>query len=280
MSGKIKEKNILKEEIKDVNKNDELKDNKLNKKYNIKLKKIFQTRNNILKKILFIMIYYLFIKIFYKSEPLLIKSANITLVINGIGEKNIFSHECNGTYPNEIYINDINQTSITYKYIFNQTNNIIELLWNHNNIDCGYMFKGCSGLNEIDLSNFNSSNCLYMYGIFERCSSLTSLNLSNFDTSHVEIMNSMFDNCTSLKSLNLSSFDTSQLTKISFMFLGCLSLTSVDLSNFNISKVVSIGKLFLDCKNLRYINLKGFVETVTTEVIEFLKECLIMLLFV
>ena len=61
------------------------------------------------------MIYYLFIKIFYKSEPLLIKSANITLVINEIGEKNILSDEFKGIYPNEIYINGINQSSITKK---------------------------------------------------------------------------------------------------------------------------------------------------------------------
>ena len=211
MSGILFQKNILKEIIKDEKRKDEFGANKINKKHKIKHKNRVQIRTKILKKILILIIYYLFIIIFSNNEPLLIKSANITLLIKGIGEKNIISGEFNKSkYPNEIFINGKKQPSIKSSYQFNQTNNIIELFWNHNNIECSYMFKECYDLNEIDLSNFNSSNCKYMYGMFERCLSLTSINLANFDTSHAIEINSMFDHCTSLKSLNLSNFNTSQ----------------------------------------------------------------------
>jgi len=58
--------------------------------------------------------------------------SNITLKINGIGEKSIFCF--NSTlfnkkyYPNEVYINGEKQNTIKYSYIFNQTENFVELV--------------------------------------------------------------------------------------------------------------------------------------------------------
>ena len=50
-----------------------------------------------------------------------------------------------------------------------------------------------------------------MSEIFRNCSSLTSLNLSNFNTNNVNNMSEMLYNCSSLTSLNLSNFNTNKV---------------------------------------------------------------------
>ena len=57
------------------------------------------------------------------------------------------------------------------------------------------MFKGCSYLKELDLSNFNTNNVTNMSYMFSSCSSLKDLNLSNFNTNNVTYMSGMFDRC-------------------------------------------------------------------------------------
>ena len=80
------------------------------------------------------------------------------------------------------------------------------------------MFKNCSSLTSIDLSNFETSSVTDMTGVFYNCSSLTSLDVSKFDTSAVTNVQGMFDGCTALTSLLLGAnfFKTSAVTAIDF----------------------------------------------------------------
>ena len=43
------------------------------------------------------------------------------------------------------------------------------------------MFRNCSSLKELNLSNFNTNNVNYMNGMFRGCSLLKELNLSIFN---------------------------------------------------------------------------------------------------
>ena len=54
------------------------------------------------------------------------------------------------------------------------------------------VFRGCSSLISLNLSNFNTNNVKDISYMFFGCSSLTSLNLSNFNTNNVIAMNHMF----------------------------------------------------------------------------------------
>ena len=101
-----------------------------------------------------------------------------------------------------------------------------------------YMFKYCSSLTTLDLSNFDTSKVTDMRGMFSSCQSLTNLDLSNFDTSNVTDMSRMFQSCRSLTTLDLSSFDTSKVTDMSWMFNGCSNLT-LDCSHWNVDKAAS-----------------------------------------
>ena len=90
-----------------------------------------------------------------------------------------------------------------------------------------YMFEGCGGLENLDVSNWNTSNVTNMYKMFNYCSSLTTLDVSNWDTSKVTNMMSMFRDCSSLTTIMASSkFDTSNVTSSysSDMFNGCTKL--------------------------------------------------------
>lgn len=91
-------------------------------------------------------------------------------------------------------------------------------------------------LEELDLSDFNTSNVENMSYMFYGCSALTSITFGDdFDTSSVTNMASMFFGCSSLTSLDLSSFDTSNVTDMNNMFYNCSSLTQLDLSSFDFS---------------------------------------------
>jgi len=127
----------------------------------------------------------------------------ITNKINGSGYFRIFSdtHEYgisthNFDKPNEVHINDINQTgAIKDIYYMNKTQNIIKLIWNDNikSITAtSFLFKNCYNISEIDLSNFNSTNVFWMEEMFFNCFSLISINFTNFNTYKISICHIYF----------------------------------------------------------------------------------------
>ncbi|MGN1221837.1 MAG: BspA family leucine-rich repeat surface protein, partial [Christensenellales bacterium] len=135
-------------------------------------------------------------------------------------------------------------TSITFGTNFN-TSNVIYMRG---------MFAGCSSLTSITFgTNFNTSNVIYMRGMFAGCSSLTSITFgTNFNTSNVTDMSRMFYDCSGLTSLSFSdNFNTGNVGNMSSMFYGCSGLTSLSFSdNFNISSVENMSSMFYDCSGL------------------------------
>ncbi len=93
-------------------------------------------------------------------------------------------------------------------------------------------FSGCSGLTELDLSNWDTGNVTTMQNMFYGCSSLMDVNLSGMNTSNVTDVTSMFSGCVSLQNLNISDWDISNVTNSSSMFYNCKSLESVTMNNW------------------------------------------------
>ena len=89
--------------------------------------------------------------------------------------------------------------------------------------------------------------------MFRGCSSLKSLDLSNFNTAKVGFMDNMFDGCISLTTLNISSFNTKEVIHMRSMFRNCKKLTSLDLTNFNTKGTVSFREMFSHCESLTTI---------------------------
>ncbi len=121
-----------------------------------------------------------------------------------------------------------------------------------------YMFRGCSNLVNLDLSELDTSNVTDMSSMFSSCSSLVNLDLSELDTSKVRTMYRMFFMCYSLVNLNISEFKTSSVTDMNSMFYGCSSLTNVDVGGFDTSNVTDMSSMFFTCSKLRNVDVSGF----------------------
>ena len=135
------------------------------------------------------------------------------------------------------------------------------------------MFRYCSSLTLLDLSNFNTSQVKNIGFMFEGCSSLTLVNLSNFDTSQVTYMKHMFYGCSLLSYLNLSNFDTSQVVDMRSIFYHCSSLTSIELSRFNISLTKDIAGMFYNCSKLKSLDLSNFDTSSVTDLLHMFRYC-------
>ena len=67
-----------------------------------------------------------------------------------------------------------------------------------NATSCHAMFRDCSNLTQIDLSDFDTSNVTDMCFMFHNCERLKGIELNNFNTSNVTDMSSMFEYCKAL----------------------------------------------------------------------------------
>ena len=254
------------------------------KKYN--KCKIWKFDIYFIKKIYFFIVIFSILPIL-TNEFILIyhKSSYITLKIYGEGKKRVFYEKDNDERclrfvpPDEVYINNIKQNLINFEYNFNETKNIVKLVWNKeaysipcmfskcsdikeidfsyfkfslNSGDIGSMFNGCTSLISVDLSNLTKS-ITYINYLFYNCKSLTSINLTNFDTSKIQEMQYIFFSCSSLKSINLSSFKTPELLNTKNMFQNCILLTSIDISNFDLKKITELSNMFNNCRALKMI---------------------------
>ena len=80
-----------------------------------------------------------------------------------------------------------------------------------------------------------------MHRMFEGCTEIETLDLSNFNTSNVTDISFMFTKCYKLREIKgLNKFNTSNVKNMSFMFYFFSNLVSLDLSNFNTSNVTDM----------------------------------------
>ncbi len=131
--------------------------------------------------------------------------------------------------------------------------------------DMSNMFQGCSSLETLDLSIFNTSKVTDMLCMFSGCSSLSSLNLSGWNTASAVNMSNMFGYCSSLESLDLPGWNTSSVANMSGIFQGCSSLESINLSDFDTSKVVDMSAMFRDCASVDTLDLSAFNTSKVTD---------------
>ena len=194
-----------------------------------------------------------------KNEEIRILNSHDEVCREGKIEYNGISNEKDIKDNCEIYINE-KKINFCYKYnkLEKKDKNIIKIIFNKSLSNTNWLFKDCSSITSLNLSNFNTKNVNDMNNMFRDCSSLTFLNLVCFHTNIVIDMNNIFRNCSSLTFLNLSSFNTSNVNNMSYMFSNCYSLKSLDLSNFNTIKVKDMNNMFSKCSSLISLNLSKF----------------------
>ena len=130
--------------------------------------------------------------------------------------------------------------------------------------NASHTFDAFAYLEDLDLSEFDTSNSKYFTSMFDSDYYLTSLNLGdNFDTSNALVMNYMFNFDISLSTLDLKDkFDTSKVVTSAGMFKSMRTLESLDLKDkFNTSRVVYMYEMFGDMNSLTYLNLGDKFDT-------------------
>jgi surface protein len=133
--------------------------------------------------------------------------------------------------------------------------------------EMSYMFCKCYKLKKIKgLNKFKTMKVCNMNSMFKKCDSLENIDLSNFDTSNVENMFLMFYGCHKLKEIiGLDKLNTSNVTNMNGMFQDCENLEKLDLSNFDVSNVADMREMFSGCNNLKYLNIKKFIKNDITK---------------
>lgn len=132
-------------------------------------------------------------------------------------------------------------------FIQNDSNDIEDCIITARKIDTQTiqsLFNGNTQIQDVDMSNFDTSTVTNMGYLFNGCTFLNSVNLSGFDTSKVTNMMCMFYDCGLLTELDLSSFNTSNVTNMNSIFYDCQALNKLDLSSWDFSKVINKTGMF------------------------------------
>lgn len=132
---------------------------------------------------------------------------------------------------------------------------------------CLCWFFGCTNLKNIEgINNLNTTEVTDMGAMFRNCSSLTDLDVSDFDTRKVTTMGTMFSGCSKLSTLDVSGFDTKNVTDMYCMFNKCSGLTTLNVSGFDTKNVTNMREMFSGCSKLATIYVSDkFVTTNVTE---------------
>ena len=127
------------------------------------------------------------------------------------------------------------------------------------------MFRNCSMMTEIDLSNCDTRYVTDMYSMFHNNRNLKSIDFSVCDTSSVSDTSYMFshDNIkddkieySRLTSINLTGCDFSNVTTMSYMFNNCLLLEELKCDNVKTSdKLLETVAMFRNCLSMREFNI-------------------------
>ena len=197
-----------------------------------------------------------------------------------ITENGVYSRESGGY--SEVVVNvesEVKRTKVSSLTVNNDC--IVDGTWDGDGIDTSNvtntssMFKNCSSLQSLDVSNWNTSNVTNMNSMFKNCSSLQSVgDLSNWDTSKVTNMYGVFSGCSSLQTLDVSNWDTSNVTSMSDMFSNCSSLQSLDLSDWDTSNVTNMGLMFYNCDLLQSLDLSNWDTSKVTAMSSMLNYCI------
>jgi surface protein len=109
----------------------------------------------------------------------------------------------------------------------------------------GYMFAGCNSLQEIDISNFDTTNVEMFDWMFAECYEITELDLTNISTQSAINIGSMFRDMTHITKLKLGPlFTTENVEEFGSTFMGCISLVDLDISMLHTSNATSTENMF------------------------------------
>jgi len=149
-------------------------------------------------------------------------SFKATYFVDSKANVNLINNNCKNKIK-EVIIDGNIQTEINNAYELEYGNHIVYILLDLNSLPDS-MFYSCSYMKEIYFSSqFNNIEIKSMKQMFRDCSSLKNINISNIDISKVTSMKEMFKNCEELEYIKFPNIKAKELNEIHEMFEGCSS---------------------------------------------------------
>ncbi len=109
------------------------------------------------------------------------------------------------------------------------------------------LFAKCKSLHTAKL-HMDTSGITDMSYLFYGCESLEQLDLSQWNTTNVRTMQGMFSNCSNLKDIvGHENWDTHSLESVAYMFNATKKLQTVDMSGWDLAGLKNTGWCFQNC---------------------------------
>lgn len=135
------------------------------------------------------------------------------------------------------------------------------------------MFRDCSSIKDLDVSNFDMSACKNTSMMFQGCSAVEKLNVANWDMSNVEKAGQMFAHCDALTTIDVSNWDVYKVRDTNHMFTGCNNLTELKTKNWEFGRLMYSYNMFYGCSSLKELNVSAFNMANTKSNRQMFDEC-------
>lgn len=178
------------------------------------------------------------------------------------------SHLFEYTYIDKIDANNLDVSNVTDgSYMFYSCANSTEInvsQWNTSKIKYfDKMFSNCQSLAFLDVNNWDMISGCSLNGMFSY-SGITDIDLSKWDTSNISNLSNLFFNCRKLKQIDLHTWNTKSVSTCYWLFRGCSSLEFINIDGWNTCNVYDMDRMFGECPKL--ITIKGLNKLNTRNV--------------
>ena len=178
------------------------------------------------------------------------------------------SHLFEYTYIDKIDANNLDVSNVTDgSYMFYSCANSTEInvsQWNTSKIKYfDKMFSNCQSLAFLDVNNWDMISGCSLNSMFSY-SGITDIDLSKWDTSNISNLSNLFFNCTKLKQIDLHTWNTKSVSTCYWLFRGCSSLEFINIDGWNTCNVYDMDRMFGECPKL--ITIKGLNKLNTRNV--------------
>ena len=178
------------------------------------------------------------------------------------------SHLFEYTYIDKIDANNLDVSNVTNgSYMFYGCANSTEIdvsQWDTSKIiNFDKMFSNCKAVSSLEINDWNMISGYSLNDMFSY-SGITDIDLSKWDTSNISNLSNLFFNCTKLKQIDLHTWNTKSVSTCYWLFRGCLSLEFINIDGWNTCNVYNMNRMFGECPKL--ITIKGLNKLNTRNV--------------
>lgn len=130
--------------------------------------------------------------------------------------------------------------------------------WDTRSLENMVAIFSSTGLQFLDLNQWNVSSVTNMRLAFSASRNLTNLYVDQWNTESVTNMEGMFFYCSGLSELDLNQWDTSSVINMGMMFQNASGLSDLKIGGWSVDKVQHMNLMFMNMDNLKELNLSNW----------------------